>query len=99
MKKKIKYSGKAERDLTKHEYTEMLINSKSYTKKVADREHDTGSFFWQGIDPRRRQEFADGGMVKEDDNAMANLPTEAVHTTYPKAPFYSTPLIDSLELD
>lgn len=47
-------------------------------------------------DPRRRQELADGGMVREDQNAMANLSTRAVHHEYPRLGYYSSPYIDSL---
>ncbi len=89
----------AERTLTKYEYAQMLKNNEDYTNQVEDREKDLNSFFWQGIDPRRRQEFADGGMVAENDNAMSNLPEEGYQKLYPKAPFYSTPLVDSTELD
>lgn len=49
-----------------------------------------------GIDPRRRQEMADGGMVREDDRAMANLSEKAIHHEYPKLPYYSTPYNDAL---
>ncbi len=49
-----------------------------------------------GVDPRRRQELADGGMVREDDRAMANLSEKAIHHEYPKLPYYSTPYNDSL---
>jgi len=47
-------------------------------------------------DPRRRQELADGGMVREDQAAMANLPRQAVHHEYPRLGYYSSPYIDSL---
>lgn len=46
-------------------------------------------------DPRRRQELADGGMVREDDRAMANLSPRAVHHEYPRLGYYSNPYIDS----
>lgn len=49
-----------------------------------------------GIDPRRRQEMADGGMVREDRKAMANLSNTALHHEYPKLPYYSTPYNDAL---
>lgn len=49
-----------------------------------------------GIDPRRRQEMADGGMVREDQRAMSNLSPKAIHHEYPKLPFYSTPYNDAL---
>lgn len=47
-------------------------------------------------DPRRRQELADGGMVREDRNAMANLSNRAISHEYPRLGYYSTPYIDSL---
>lgn len=49
-----------------------------------------------GIDPRRRQEMADGGMVREDRKAMANLSNTAIHHEYPKLPYYSTPYNDAI---
>ncbi len=50
--------------------------------------------FYAGVDPRRRQELADAGMVREDANAMANLPRQAIHHEYPQAGYYFTPYID-----
>ena len=41
--------------------------------------------FFAQIDSRRRQEVAEGGMLNEDHTAMANLPTEAIHTEYPRS--------------
>lgn len=48
------------------------------------------------VDPRRRQELADGGMVREDRNAMANLSPKAISHEYPRLGYYSNPYIDSL---
>jgi len=50
--------------------------------------------FYAGVDPRRRQELADAGMVREDHSQMANLPRQAIHHEYPQAGYYSTPYID-----
>jgi hypothetical protein len=50
--------------------------------------------FYAGVDPRRRQELADAGMIREDANAMANLPRQAIHHEYPQAGYYFTPYID-----
>lgn len=50
--------------------------------------------FYAGIDPRRRQELADAGMIREDDRQMANLPRQAIHHEYPQAGYYFTPYID-----
>lgn len=53
------------------------------------------SCFYGGIDPRRRMEMADGGMVQEDQNAMSNLPTKGYQTQYPRAGYYSNPYIQT----
>ncbi|MGA8764229.1 MAG: hypothetical protein WB562_15280 [Candidatus Sulfotelmatobacter sp.] len=50
----------------------------------------------QIVDPRRRQELADGGMVREDRKSMANLSNTAIHHEYPRLKYYSTPYIGSL---
>lgn len=52
------------------------------------------SKFYAGLDPRRRTEMADAGMVKEDDNAMANLSPAVIHREYPRSGYYSNPFID-----
>lgn len=39
--------------------------------------------FYAEVDPRRRVDLADGGMVREDRAAMANLPRQAIHCEYP----------------
>lgn len=48
------------------------------------------------VDPRRRQELADGGIVREDRRGMANLSNTAIHHEYPRLGYYSNPYIDSL---
>ena len=55
--------------------------------------------FYAGLDPRRRKEVADSGMIQEDHRAMSNLPENFTHTEYPtrKTAFYSDPYIDSME--
>jgi hypothetical protein len=72
-------------------------------KEMAEEEHpayerveNLRSIFYGGIDPRRRQEVSDGGMIEEDTRAMANLPVEPKHHEYPSAGFYTTPYIDSV---
>jgi hypothetical protein len=55
------------------------------------------SDLYAGIDPRRRREVADSGMVQEDPNAIANLPTRAIHHEYSRFGFYSSPYIDDTE--
>lgn len=79
------------------QYVDLYDDEKRLGEIVTDRENDMASFFWQGIDPRRRQEFADGGIIKEDYNAMSNCPTEPIHKEYPKITYYATPQSDFIE--
>ena len=57
------------------------------------------SCFFAGVDPRRRKEVADSGMVQEDHMAVANLSPRAIHTQYPRFGYYSTPYIDDTVLE
>ncbi len=56
---------------------------------------DIGYIYYAGTDYRRRQEIADGNMIQEDQNAMANLPTQARHFEYPPAGYFSNPFFDT----
>jgi hypothetical protein len=58
------------------------------------RVRDMRSKFFGGIDPRRKWEVADAGMVQEDQSAMSNLSMDFVHTEYPTFSFYSNPYSD-----
>ena len=64
-----------------------------HEERAYQRSRDINSGFYAGVDPRRRQEYADAGMIREDQNAMANLPTQARHMEYVRYGFYSTPFI------
>ena len=76
------------------DYNDLYDDEKQLEHIVRDRENDMKSFFWQGIDPRRRQEFADGGIIKEDYTAMGNCPTQPIHKEYPKISYYASPQDD-----
>lgn len=52
--------------------------------------------YYQGVDPRRRKELADGGIVQEDHNAMANLSPRFIHQEYPRFSFFSTMFNDAI---
>lgn len=69
-------------------------DSKRRNELVEKRLRDIGYMFYAGGDYRRRQELADGNMVQEDHNAMANLPTQARHYEYPKAGYFCNPFFD-----
>lgn len=62
--------------------------------------HDMRDKIFLGIDPRRRQEVADAGMIQEDQRCVANLPYEPIHEEYPCFRFYASPYnTDSIERD
>lgn len=60
---------------------------------------DMRNKFYAGVDPRRRQEMADGGMVREDRQAMANLSPKAIHHEYPYDAYYGSPYLDDTVKD
>ena len=40
------------------------------------------SFFYNNVDPRRKQELADANMIHEDHQAVANLSERFIHRTF-----------------
>lgn len=55
----------------------MLYNPKNWNAKTLKQQ-----LVYANTDPRRRQELKDSNMVSEDHEAMANLPTRAIHREY-----------------
>ena len=76
-------------------YDQMYRNEQDRDQRAFERAWDKKNRFYAGLDPRRRQEVADAGMISEDHRAMANLSPRAIHTQFPKSPYYSTPYLDS----
>jgi hypothetical protein len=98
---KIRKSPKEERAINRREVE--TVSKNMYKKEMECYEHPAyervesmRSMFYGGVDPRRRQEISDGGMIEEDQRAMANMPQEPLHHEYPSAGFYTTPYIDSV---
>ncbi len=87
-----------ERAIKRHEarelYDKMYRLEQRRDQRAFNRIIDAENEFYAGIDPRRRSEIADGGMVREDHAAMANLSRQAIHCEYPRAGYYATPYID-----
>lgn len=55
------------------------------------------SGFYAGMEPRRRQEMEDAGMIHEDQSKIANLPQYVMIKEYPKVgPYLSEGLEDSI---
>jgi hypothetical protein len=93
-------SPKEERAINRKEV--QVISKNMYQKSMDEYEHpsyerveDIRSCFYGGLDPRRRQEVSDGGMIEEDPRAMANCPTQAQHHEYPSAGYFTTPYLDA----
>lgn len=82
------------RDEVRSEYSAMYQLEQRRDQRAFDRTQDMRNEFYAGVDPRRRQEIGDGGMIREDHNAMANLPRQAQHHEYPQAGYYSSPYLD-----
>ena len=85
---------------------EVLKSTRVWDEKQAqlqrlnfERVMSEASDLYAGIDPRRRREVADSGMVQEDHTKIANLPSRPIHTEYKRFGFYSTPYIDDSELE
>jgi len=80
-------------------YEGMLEYSTAYSQENIRRTFLRDNPFYCGVDHLRRKELADGGMVREDQNAMSNLPTQAIHTEYPNRYFANlSPYIDNTAL-
>lgn len=76
----------------------MERNQEELQREHFERVNAARSAFFAGLDPRRRREVADSGMVQEDHNAVANLSNTPIHREYVRFGYYSTPYIDDTEL-
>lgn len=68
--------------------------AKEHSNRALKRVATEDSDIFGGIDPRRRQEMADGGMIRPDMRAMANCPTQAIHHEWPAIAYYQNQYID-----
>jgi hypothetical protein len=89
-----------ERAIRRHEmrdeYIEMYDQEQRRNQRAYARTRNPENEFYAGIDPRRKKEIADGGMIREDHMSMANLPRKAIHCEYPHFPYYATPYNDAI---
>lgn len=85
------------RHKARENYAKMYDLEQRRDQRAFERLKDMENEFYQGVDPRRREEIADGGMVREDHNAMANLPRQAIHCEFPQAPYYASNYIDNAQ--
>lgn len=82
------------REEIKSRYDKMQDLSQQRDQRAFANAQQMDNEFWAGVDPRRRQEVADSGMIREDHTAMANLSRTAIHHEWPQAGYYSTPYLD-----
>jgi len=75
---------------------EMFRDEQRRDERAFERLRAIGGEFYAGLDPRRRQEVADSGMIQEDHTQMANLPRMARHFEYPRSEYYSTPYVPDM---
>jgi hypothetical protein len=85
-----------ERNEVMNRQSAMYHNEQVVGAEAFERTLFPESPYYQGVDPRRRCEDADGGMVREDRQEMANLSRVAIHHQYPTAGYYTNPYIDSV---
>ena len=76
------------------EYSSMYRLEQRRSERSFERVREMENEFYAGVDPRRRQELADGGMIREDHLSMANLPRRAIHCEYPQSQYYAAPYLD-----
>jgi hypothetical protein len=54
----------------------------------------TAGELYAGMEPRRRQELEDAGMIHEDHSAIANLPQNVMIKMYPKTGPYNPEILE-----
>ena len=64
--------------------------AKKYYQSKSDRMHESKGMkrkmsegYYAGMDPRRRREYEDSGMIHEDHSAVANLPQGVKYHEWP----------------
>lgn len=73
-----------------HEHEGMRHHERAMHRKhrMEESEH------YAGMEPRRRQELEDAGMIREDHSAIANMPQGVVMRPYPKSSGYMPEVLD-----
>ncbi len=93
--KDVKARSKTRKEV-EQSFPEMHTKQNLRNKLAFDQLKQMQGQFFQGVDPRRRQEMADAGMISEDPYAMANCPTRAIHAEMLPIQFFTNQYIDSL---
>lgn len=80
-----------DRDQALEIYENMEVKREFHNDMSYMMSESPASSFYASLDPRRRVEMADGGMVQEDRNAVANLSPRFIHREFPRNNFSSGP--------
>ena len=91
MAKKKKYSQSAQ---------DRLAESRGMERYETKRKMEKKSEMYDGVsdyEMRMKREFENGGMIKEDPNAIANLPQQAMIKKYPKTDYFKYNLNDDIK--
>lgn len=74
--------------------SDMQRDARRISERAFYRARQIGGEYYHGLDPRRRQEVADAGMIAEDQRATANLSPIPVIRAFPANNYYGTPYLD-----
>jgi len=95
----VRFKDDEDRAIQRHEVRDREAvwqrKAQAYNDRAMARVEDIYNAFYSGIDPRRRQESADAGMIREDQTAMANLSPRPIHRQFPGVSYYDNPYIDA----
>lgn len=98
MAKKRHYSSKG--DSVNHHadhFNDEMKHDRDHIERGMYRGRLTSAEQYAGMEPRRRQELEDAGMIHEDHMAIANLPQNVMIKPYPKTgPYLPEDLEDTI---
>ncbi len=75
-------------------FNDEMKHDKDHGERAMYRRGLTGAEQYAGMEPRRRQELEDAGMIHEDHMAIANLPQNVMIKPYPKTGPYNPEILD-----
>ncbi len=93
MAKKRHYSSGSANHHSDH-FNDEHKHNKDHGERGMYRGHLTGAEMYAGMEPRRRQELEDAGMIHEDHMAIANLPQNVMIKPYPRTGPYMPEILE-----
>jgi hypothetical protein len=86
----------SDKSMNKHanHYNDENHHDKDQHERGMYRGRLTHGELYAGMEPRRRQELEDAGMIHEDHMAIANLPQQAMIKPYPRTGPYNPEVLD-----